>query len=129
MEALLESTRIYVKCLLPLLKANLVSAMAHITGGGLVENIPRVLPADMMVRIKEGSWDMPPVFQWLFGLNVVPLADLWRTFNCGIGMVLVVSEEDADKVIESLAAFGEVGAKVIGVVEACAAGDEQVIIE
>lgn len=96
-EALLRPTRIYVKPLLALCKAVPVHAMAHITGGGLLENIPRVLPDGLGVTINCMAWTLPPVFGWLAAQGNIPAADMVRTFNCGIGMVVVVSMHDAPK--------------------------------
>ena len=116
-DALLEPTRIYVRALLPLVRNGLVHGLAHITGGGLVENVPRVLPQGCRAEIDAESWDFPPLFARLQqGGNVAP-EEMARTFNCGIGMVAIVAAGDAETVISRLADSGE-RAMVIGSVEA-----------
>ena len=87
-QALLEPTRIYVKSILALLKQVPIHALSHITGGGFTENIPRVLPDNMAARIDLSSWNMPAVFNWLQANGNVPWAEMFRTFNCGVGMVV-----------------------------------------
>ena len=116
-EELLRPTRIYIKSVLPLVKENLIKGMVHVTGGGFIENIPRVLPEGLGVSIKLGSWPVLPVFSWLQQLGGVELNEMFRTFNMGIGFVLVVSPEQADLVVERLEANGEKG-YIIGQVEA-----------
>jgi phosphoribosylformylglycinamidine cyclo-ligase len=119
--ALLLPTRIYVKALLPLVRAGLIHAMAHITGGGLTENVPRVLPDGTQADISADSWNLPPVFAWLRDLGRIDAAELVRTFNCGIGMVLVTDAQKADALLAALAASGE-SAHVIGHITPRAAG-------
>jgi phosphoribosylformylglycinamidine cyclo-ligase len=104
---LLEPTRIYVKPLLALMKELTVKGMAHITGGGLLENIPRVLPDNTVAVIDKASWTLPPVFKWLMEKGNVAEREMHRTFNCGIGMVVVVADADADKAAAFLSAQGE----------------------
>ncbi|RKP07798.1 phosphoribosylglycinamide synthetase [Thamnocephalis sphaerospora] len=99
---LLRPTRIYIKSLLPIIRRGLIKGMAHITGGGLPENVPRVLPKHLAARIDANAWQLPPVFAWLRKAGPVAPAELARTFNCGIGMVLVVAEEHADEVARLL---------------------------
>jgi phosphoribosylformylglycinamidine cyclo-ligase len=115
-EALLEPTRIYVKPVLALLDKMPVKGIAHITGGGLVENVPRVLPAGTGARLEKSRWPRPAVFGWLQEQGNVPEAEMHRTFNCGIGMVLVLAKEHAAAAIASLGIHGvpawEVGAIV-----------------
>lgn len=106
-EALLEPTRIYVKSLLPLITTGKIKALAHITGGGLTENLPRVLPASTSATIDLASWKLPPVFAWMKGQGDIDEEDLLRTFNCGIGMILVVSKAKAATVEKALKAAGE----------------------
>jgi phosphoribosylformylglycinamidine cyclo-ligase len=109
-EALLAPTRIYVPSLLPLLRAGLVRGLAHITGGGLTENVPRVLPRGAVGAIDAGAWSLPPVFRWLArGARQRPIAaeELARTFNCGMGLVLVVEPGKAAEVAAALGAAGE----------------------
>ena len=106
---LLEPTRIYVKPLLAALQAlpGAIKGMAHITGGGLTENVPRVLPESVMAVIEAKAWARPAVFQWLQQDGGVAEAEMHRTFNCGIGMVLVVAPDQVQAVIGLLSAAGE----------------------
>jgi phosphoribosylformylglycinamidine cyclo-ligase len=92
---LLEPTRIYVKPVLKLLEQVPVKGLAHITGGGVVGNVPRVLPNNLVAKIEKSAWPRPAVFQWLQQTGNVAEDEMWRTFNCGIGMVLVVAREHA----------------------------------
>jgi phosphoribosylformylglycinamidine cyclo-ligase len=112
-EKLLTPTRIYIKSLLALLQKVDVHALAHITGGGLLENIPRVLPADCRAEIDAKSWDMPNVFQWLQQAGNVQQNEMYRTFNCGVGMVLAIAANDVDTTLKLLQTEGE-DAFVIG---------------
>ena len=105
--ALLAPTRLYVKPALSAIDLGGVNALAHITGGGLTENIPRVLPDGMGVQIDLDSWDLPPVFQWLAATGGMQSSELLKTFNCGIGMVLAVSADRADALSRQLTAEGE----------------------
>lgn len=104
---LMKPTRIYVKNLLSVAQHCDLNAIVHITGGGLVENIPRVLPADTSARVELASWDLPPVFEWLQQAGQVDALEMLRTFNCGIGMVLVVDASDEQACLEHLTALGE----------------------
>jgi len=106
-EQLLEPTRIYVKPLLELMKQLPIHALAHITGGGLTENLPRVLPNNTVAEIDNNSWQWPAVFQWLQQQGNVETSEMVRTFNCGVGMVVVVAKENADRTIEILKQQGE----------------------
>jgi phosphoribosylformylglycinamidine cyclo-ligase len=106
-DALLEPTRLYVKPLLPLLREGRIHALAHITGGGLLENVPRVLPNGARAIIDAASWPLQPLFGWLQAKGRMEAAELARTFNCGIGMVLAVAPADAAGVAAALAAAGE----------------------
>ncbi|MEJ2308210.1 MAG: phosphoribosylformylglycinamidine cyclo-ligase [Gammaproteobacteria bacterium] len=106
-EALLAPTRIYVKSLLDLMQQVEVHGLAHITGGGLPENLPRVLPIDVDAILDLDSWQYPPVFRWLQEQGNVEESEMLRTFNCGIGMVVCVSGDDADKAVSILEAAGE----------------------
>ena len=121
-DALMEPTRIYVKSVLKLIKESQVNAMAHITGGGLTENIPRVLPDDCKAIIDTKSWALPPVFQWLQRGGNVDIREMYRTFNCGVGMVIAVPASEKDNALSILRAVGE-NAFVIGSI-AKATGDE-----
>jgi len=106
-EALLEPTRIYVKPLLALMRQIKVKGLAHITGGGLVENIPRALPEGVSAVLQKSAWPMPPLFNWLQQHGGVAEAEMHRVFNCGIGMTLIVAEADAATAMRSLTAAGE----------------------
>ena len=109
-EALLVPTRIYVKnCLAAIRKfPKDIKAFAHITGGGLPENLPRILPDSLCAKINKKSWELPPVFAWLKKAGNVPDHDFLRTFNCGIGMVVIVEKTAADAIAESLKDGGEI---------------------
>ncbi len=122
-KALLEPTRIYVKPLLKLIKESQVNAMSHITGGGLQENIPRVLPDDCKAVIDTKAWDFPPVFQWLQEQGNVEAYEMYRTFNCGVGMIIAVPASEKDNALNILQQAGE-NAFVVGSV-AKAEGDEE----
>jgi phosphoribosylformylglycinamidine cyclo-ligase len=111
-DLLLEPTRIYVRSLLQLFRTIRPHALAHITGGGLTENIPRVLSDTTSVELDAGTWEEPPVFEWLRASGIAE-AEMRRTFNCGIGMVVIVAEADADAALATLRDAGEV-ATVIG---------------
>ena len=124
-DRLLTPTRIYVKPLLALARDIKVKGFAHITGGGLTDNIPRVLPDGLEVVLQRRSWARDPVFDWLAAAGKVASAEMYRTFNCGIGMVVVVAPSDADAALAQLKASGET-ASIIGRV---AAGTRGVVIE
>ncbi|CAG8524920.1 11082_t:CDS:10 [Funneliformis mosseae] len=128
-ESLLIPTKIYVKQLLPVVKRGLVKAMAHITGGGFIDNIPRILPKDIGVIIDSNAWELPKVFKWLKENGNIPSDDLFRTFNCGIGMVLIVSCDDEIKVKKLLEEY-ESDVYTIGrVVTKQANNDKHVVIK
>ncbi|OAJ34374.1 phosphoribosylformylglycinamidine cyclo-ligase [Piscirickettsia salmonis] len=112
-ELLLAPTRIYIKSLLPLFNQDKIHACAHITGGGLPENLPRVLPAGVSAKINTASWQWPEIFQWLQQQGGVAIDEMYRTFNCGVGMVICVAREDVDDCLAHLAACGE-NAWVVG---------------
>ena len=126
-EWLLAPTRIYVKPLLSLFGAVRVRALAHITGGGLTENLPRVMPAGTRALIDTTAWQRPAVFDWLQRMGNVNRAEMFRTFNCGIGMVVCVAESDAERTLAHLEAQGET-ARLIGRIEA-GVGEPSVILE
>jgi len=113
-EALLRPHRSYLPLVRPLVEAGLVKGMAHITGGGLTDNVPRALPAGIGARIDPGAWQIPPLFAWLQRAGDVPTDEMRRTFNLGIGFVLVVAPEHVDEVRRRLEQAGERGAVVIG---------------
>jgi phosphoribosylformylglycinamidine cyclo-ligase len=106
-ETLLVPTRIYVKSILSLVSKIKVHALAHITGGGLIENIPRVLPDNCQAALDESSWEWPAIFTWLQKQGHIKDRDMYLTFNCGIGMVAIVAAEDADDAIQYLQRQGE----------------------
>ena len=128
-ERLLTPTRIYVRSLLTLLRqqptGGAVHGLAHITGGGLTDNVPRVLPADCEVLLHRSAWPRDPVFDWLATSGNVSDAEMYRTFNCGIGMVVIVDPLQADAVLSALRAAGE-SAQLIGEVRR---GNGGVIVE
>jgi phosphoribosylformylglycinamidine cyclo-ligase len=113
-DLLLEPTRIYVKPLLAVHQEHGFKGLAHITGGGLLENIPRVLPSGLGVRLDRQRWQGSPVFDWLEDAGVAP-REMYRSFNCGVGMVAIVPANRADAVVASLGRHGET-ASVIGAV-------------
>ncbi len=125
-DALIAPTRIYVKALRELLDKFDIHAMAHITGGGLLENIPRVLPENTQAVLNSDSWQLPEVFQWLQANGNVETNEMYRTFNCGIGMVLITSADDADAIVSALNQNGE-NAWCLGIIEA--GNKEQVIFK
>jgi len=106
-DVLLEPTRIYVRSLLPLVQQGMIKGLAHITGGGLLENIPRVLPAGVHAAIDTETWSLPPIFAELRAGGTVAAEEMVRTFNCGIGMVAVVSPDNLRDVTTALEAAGE----------------------
>ncbi|HQR51940.1 MAG TPA: phosphoribosylformylglycinamidine cyclo-ligase [Burkholderiales bacterium] len=106
-DAVLAPTRIYVKPVLALLQSVAVKGMAHITGGGITGNVPRILPAAVVAEIEADAWPLPPLFQWLREAGNVAAAEMHRTFNCGIGFVLVVDAADAETAAEILRTQGE----------------------
>ena len=120
-DALMAPTTLYVKPVLKLLQTHAVHGMAHITGGGLEENIIRVVPAGLGIAVDSSTWTLPPVFDWLQREGRVTQREMWRTFNCGIGFVLVVGRGQAGATRDALEALG-LDARTIGeVIEAGAA--------
>lgn len=128
MDHLLAPTRIYVKSLLALIQQVPVHALAHITGGGLPENLPRVLPKGTRAVIDTRAWAWPPVFRWLQEQGQVPTQEMYRTFNCGVGMVVVVPADHLDQALALLQASGET-AFVIGEIRASDAAEPEVLLE
>jgi phosphoribosylformylglycinamidine cyclo-ligase len=126
-DAVMAPTRIYVKSLLALMQGVHVKGMAHITGGGLTENIPRVLPENVTAIIERGEWTLPPLFQWLQQEGQVADAEMHRVFNCGIGMVVIVAEAEAGMAMQLLAAAGE-QVHHIGLIKARDAGQAQTVV-
>jgi phosphoribosylformylglycinamidine cyclo-ligase len=113
-DALLAPHRSYLPVIRPVLNTGAVKAMAHITGGGITDNLPRVLPEALDALIDVHAWEVPAVFQWLQRAGDVPVEDMRRTFNMGIGLIVVVSREQAESVLSALTSAGEPGARVIG---------------
>jgi len=126
LNALIEPTKIYVKSILSLASTLPVHAISHITGGGLLENIPRVLPENLAAKLSSTSWSQPDIFQWLQDQGNIDNSDMYRVLNCGVGMVFITSKEYSDEAINHLNACGE-KAWLIG--EVVHSTGEQVIIE
>ncbi|MSN25682.1 MAG: phosphoribosylformylglycinamidine cyclo-ligase [Geobacter sp.] len=126
-DALLTPTRIYVRSILSLLKDYSINGIAHITGGGLLENVPRVLPKGCVANIKLNSWERPALFDVMRDAGNVERDEMYRTFNMGIGMVLAVPENQGDDIIASLVKLGE-QAWSIGTIESCPVGEECVVL-
>ena len=126
-EVVMAPTRIYVQPLLKLIAALEVKGMAHITGGGITENVPRVLPEGLTAEIRKGSWQRPPLFDWLQTQGNVTDEEMHRTFNCGIGMVVIVSPENADRAKQLLEAEGET-VWTIGHIRSQLAGEAPTVI-
>ena len=127
-EALLAPTRIYVKPLLKLIRESQVNALSHITGGGLLENIPRVLPESAKAVIDVTSWQRPAIFDWLQQQGNVEEREMYRTLNCGIGMVIAVPAAKADEAMTLLTAEGEAPIR-IGSIQSATADEEQVELQ
>ncbi len=127
-EELLEPTRIYVKTVLSLQKEFHLNALAHITGGGLLENIPRVIPEKFNVILDASLWEIPPLIKLIKLAGRLDRKEMFRTFNCGIGMAVVTAEQEADAVLRRLRRLGE-KARVIGEVRKRKRGEEKVIIK
>ena len=106
-EVLLAPTRIYVRALLPLLQKQRIKGLAHITGGGIIENIPRVLPETCHAAVDTGGWELPPIFAALQSAGPVAAGEMARTFNCGVGMAVIVASDQAGAVAAALEAAGE----------------------
>ncbi|WOX05096.1 phosphoribosylformylglycinamidine cyclo-ligase [Microbulbifer pacificus] len=121
-ESLMAPTRIYVKNLLTLIKEVQVNSLCHITGGGLLENLPRVLPENTRAVIDTKSWELPPVFRWLQEAGNIEGREMYRTFNCGVGMVVCVPADKADKTLARLQELGE-EAFIVGSIEAGNSGE------
>jgi len=126
-DAVMAPTRIYVKPVLALIAAMQVKGIAHITGGGLLENVPRILPDGCRAELHRDAWTMPPIFDWLQREGGVADAEMHRVFNCGIGMVIVVAAADAEAAVARLRAAGETAAR-IGEVVARPAGAAQTAV-
>lgn len=120
-QTLLEPTRIYCKAVLAVLERVRIKGMAHITGGGLLENVPRVLPEAVCALLQREAWPRPAIFDWLQRQGQVADEEMHRVFNCGIGMVLIVDPAQAQPAIREFAAQGET-CRVIGTIEPRSAG-------
>ena len=126
-DVVMAPTRIYVKPILKLLQAIKVKGMAHITGGGITENVPRVLPKGLTAEVRQGSWAIPPLFSWLQEQGNVTDQEMYRTFNCGIGMVVIVAAQDAAAAQALLSAEGE-QVWEIGRIRAQGAGEAPTVV-
>ena len=126
LNSLIEPTRIYVRSILSLLNTLPVHAISHITGGGLLENIPRVLPDHLAAKLDPASWTQPEIFQWLQDLGNIATSEMYRVLNCGVGMVVVISKESSNEAINHLNSCGE-NAWLIG--EVVQFDGEQVVIK
>ena len=126
-ETLLEPTQIYVQPVRQLFSDVAVHAIAHITGGGLLENIPRVLPPGTEARIDPTAWQRPPIFDWLQTTGGIPESELYRTFNCGIGLVVCVPSASAQSALESLRRSGQPG-RLIGEVHTAGSAAPRVVL-
>ena len=126
LNSLIEPTRIYVKSILSLLNTLPVHAISHITGGGLLENIPRVLPDHLAAKLDPASWTQPEIFQWLQDQGNIATSEMYRVLNCGVGMVVVISKESSNEAINHLNSCGE-NAWLIG--EVVQFDGEQVVIK
>jgi phosphoribosylformylglycinamidine cyclo-ligase len=126
-DLVLAPTRIYVRPVLELIGKVRVKGLAHITGGGLTENVPRVLAAGLTARLDRRAWQLPPLFQWLKTEGNVADDEMFRVFNCGIGMALVVGPDEAEEAVRMLTAAGE---KVhrIGIIDRCGDGEPQTTV-
>ena len=126
LNSLIEPTRIYVRSILSLLNTLPVHAISHITGGGLLENIPRVLPEHLAAKLDQASWTQPEIFQWLQDQGNIATSEMYRVLNCGVGMVVVISRESSNEAINHLNSCGE-NAWLIG--EVVQFDGEQVVIK
>jgi phosphoribosylformylglycinamidine cyclo-ligase len=125
LDALIEPTKIYVKSILSLIEDHVVHAISHITGGGLLENIPRVLPEHLAAKLDASSWQMPEIFQWLQEQGNIESSEMHRVLNCGVGMVVVVPKGASEAAINKLNELGETAWLIGEVVESTG---EQVVI-
>ena len=125
-EELLRTHRSYQSAVRPVLETGCVKGIAHITGGGLTDNVPRILPDGCTAVIDPERWTIPAIFDFLREQGEVPRADMYRTFNMGIGLVVVCSRDDAHRVLSKLITCGEIGAALIGEVGEAGAGGRRV---
>jgi phosphoribosylformylglycinamidine cyclo-ligase len=124
-DALLTPTRLYVRSALAAIRSGGIKGLAHITGGGITENVPRVLPQTLDAEIDLSSWELPPVFRWLSRESGLPAGEMLRTFNCGVGLIAVVDSTRGPDVISAFQAAGE-NAFIIGKL-APATGTEPIV--
>ena len=115
-DALLAPHRSYLNAVWPLVEAGLAKGMAHITGGGITENLPRTLPSGCEARVDRRAWTVPPIFHLLQRSGAVSDEEMFRTFNMGIGLIVVCGREDADRALQVLSDAGEPGAQLVGYV-------------
>ena len=128
-QVLLEPTRIYVKSLLATIRGTgAIKGLAHITGGGLPGNVPRCLPDGMRARLDARQWQVPAVFRWLREMGQVPTDDMLRTFNCGLGMIVVTAAGDAAKVAAALSEAGE-SVTTVGSIEAAPQSEADCVVD
>ncbi len=127
-QALLEPTRIYVRQVLAVMERVQVKGLAHITGGGLIENIPRVLPKNTCAVLDSSKWRRPAVFDWLQKRGNIAHEEMHRTFNCGIGMTLIVDASDAKKTVEAFAAYGLESFEAGSIVEVSPGSPQAVVV-
>ncbi len=125
LKELIEPTKIYVKSTLSLVQNLPVHAISHITGGGLLENIPRVMPEHLAAKLDANSWELPEIFQWLQAKGNIDTSEMHRVLNCGVGMVVIVPKESSNDAIKLLNSEGEKAWLIGEVVES---KGEQVII-
>ena len=126
LNALIEPTKIYVKSILSLLKILPVHAISHITGGGLLENIPRVIPIDLTAKLNSNSWNLPEIFKWIQYQGNIANSEMYRVLNCGVGMVVIISKDSSNEAIDHLNSCGEEAWLIGEVVDSRA---ERIIIE
>ena len=129
-DELLQPTVLYIASVLPLIKKGLIKSIAHITGGGLVENIPRALPPHVTAHLDAHSWTVPPIFKWLAKIGSMETAEVLKTWNVGIGLVLVVSKENVKAILEALAPFSSITkSSVVGTITPLHSSGKQVVID
>ncbi len=126
-DVLMAPTKIYVKSILALINKIDINAMAHITGGGILENIPRILPEHLSAVVNKKTWKLPQLFQWIKEEANLDNEELFKTFNCGLGMVVIINETDIEEAINVLESFGE-EVHIIGKIEQLETNDHQVKI-
>ncbi|MCK9509004.1 MAG: phosphoribosylformylglycinamidine cyclo-ligase [Pigmentiphaga sp.] len=127
-DVVMAPTRIYVKSVLDVIAKHEIKGLAHITGGGLLENVPRILRDGLQARLRRDAWDMPKLFQWLQAQGGVEDNEMYRVFNCGIGMVLVVSAQEADAVAARFQAHGETVYRLGEIAEQPAGAPQTVVV-